>query len=264
MLLLFAANVLFPSGHVLAATNNAPVPDSTAPHTRYMLRHGALQRALGGSPAERQLELSLTPYFSASRQKGVSAFGKLPAWVSGPRPAFSVGKDLVVLAASPAPERVTVTLPKGHWVNFWTGAQNLGGTTFIADIPARSIAIWVRGGSVIQRRISRFHMLGGCYPLQPSDYPDNCRDTYLLDVMPPFSSEQPVILKGDRDRLLTRTGDTLTIDGKPSRVTVRWRFLPVEHVLVNSAPVKLRSSAEGYYITVDHSGHSTVTWAVAH
>lgn len=261
-LLLSAANVLLFAQPAAAANDRASVPDSTPLHTRTALHGETLRGVLGDSPAERQFERSLTPYFSASERKGGSALTRLPTWVSGSRSAFSVGRDLIVLGTSAAPETLTVTLPRGHWVNFWTGAQNLGGTSFVADIPARTLAIWVRGGSVIQRRIGGPSMREGCYPMQPSDYPENCRETYLLDVMPPFSSEQPVIVKGDSDRLLTRTGDTLTIDGKPSRVTVRWRFLRVDHVLVNSTPVKLQNSADGYYINVDHAGHSTVTWAV--
>ena len=42
-----------------------------------------------------------------------------------------------------------VYLPRGEWIDFWTGASVTGGRTVVADAPLARIPVWVRSGSLL-------------------------------------------------------------------------------------------------------------------
>ena len=42
-----------------------------------------------------------------------------------------------------------VHLPRGRWIDFWTGERLAGGRTIVADAPRHRIPVWVREGSLL-------------------------------------------------------------------------------------------------------------------
>lgn len=222
----------------------------------------SLRDVLGDTPQERRLEQSLRPYLAAFEAAGKPAVRLVPGTTNA-HPEYMVGDDLVVLPPEDTAASLQVTLPEGVWVNALTGAQSSGGTQFEAEVPDGSVPLWERGGSVLERCNK------ACTEAQAPKWgvvnsnPDACLQGCLVDVLPPFNAEFSALVKDAGGRVLTRSGDTLTIAGKPAHMTVRWRFARIRRVMVNGTPAKLQSSAYGYYITLNHAERSRVTWEVA-
>lgn len=45
--------------------------------------------------------------------------------------------------------QVEVDLPRGDWIDFWTGAEFAGGGEAIAPAPLDRIPVWVRRGAIV-------------------------------------------------------------------------------------------------------------------
>ena len=42
-----------------------------------------------------------------------------------------------------------VALPRGEWIETWSGRRVLGGTEVVIDAPLERIPVWVRAGSIV-------------------------------------------------------------------------------------------------------------------
>ena len=87
---------------------------------------------------------------------------------------FMVGDDLLaapILQA--AVTRRLVYLPKGTWVDFWTGKQVKGGATVTADAPLDTIPLYVRAGAILPMGPEMNHVGEKDGPLTFSIYPDS-------------------------------------------------------------------------------------------
>lgn len=252
---------LFCSTSIVSQVNvwfHADDPSGSSASTREAF---SLKDILGDTPQARRLEQSFGPYLVASEAAGKPAVRPVTE-VPSDSPEYMVGDDVVMVPPVSPTDCLPVTLPEGLWVNALTGAQSSGGTSFQADVLGGSIPIWMRGGSLLERCVNRC----SDEPAPRSNVAstlDACQGGCLVDVLPPYSADQVSRVKDSGGRVLTRSGNTLTIEGQTARMTVRWRFSRKLRAEVNGIPVKLQTSADGYYIRLDHAGHSTVTWAVA-
>lgn len=243
----------------LTATPRTGDPSAVAAAGIVANTPATLRDLFGDTPPVRRLEQSLSPYLTVSAENRTLL---TPLMLNGgpdARQAYYVGSDMVVMASAPLSEEVALTLPEGHWVNFWTGAQSMGGSMFMADLPAGTLPIWVRGGSVIERRSGGYD---GYFEKRLADESKACGGSCLVDLMPAFTAEGVAATRDADGRTITRSHSGLAVEGKPTHMTVRWRFTRVTNVRVNGAPVEVRSSPEGYYASFDHVAHSTVEWTV--
>ena len=217
-----------------------------------------LRDLFGDTSTVRRLERSLSPYLTVSAENGILLRPLTLKDDADTRQMYSVGSDMVV-ASGPLSGEIAVSLPEGHWVNFWTGAQSMGGSVFLAELPAGTPPVWVRGGSVIERRSGGYN---GYFEKRPTDVSPSCDGNCLFDLMPAFPAEGLATIRDADGRTITRSRSGLAVEGKPTHMTVRWRFTRVTHVRVNGTPVAVQSSPEGYYASFDHVERSTVEWTV--
>ena len=64
--------------------------------------------------------------------------------------AYGYGPSLWVAPVLEAGAReVEVDLPRGDWIDMWTGAQLAGGGTVLAAAPIEHTPVWVRRGALI-------------------------------------------------------------------------------------------------------------------
>jgi alpha-D-xyloside xylohydrolase len=170
---------------------------------------------------------------------------------------YLFGDDFLVAPVIDAGTQRAVYLPAGEWVDYWTGRQDAGGKTLVADAPVDVIPVWVRAGAVV--------------PKIPED---------VMTLVPPKESGNTTVKSLDERRVyevigseaadakltdfegrsVLRAGRTLKISGSAARVIVRWRFGSVADVTVNGAAVSAHDGADGPYVEFDHTAESTVAW----
>jgi hypothetical protein len=170
---------------------------------------------------------------------------------------YLFGPDLLVAPVIDAGTQRAVYLPAGDWVDYWTGKPFAGGQTVVADAPVDSIPVWVRAGAVI--------------PKIPED---------IMTLVPPSESHNTTVKSLDNRRVyeviggagethltdfegraLTRTANSLRIQGEAARVIVRWRFGSVASATVNGAPAQVQlDGLDGPYVEFDHTAASVVEW----
>jgi alpha-glucosidase (family GH31 glycosyl hydrolase) len=98
------------------------------------IRAAAATAARGGPPVWRPLSL-LDP-------------GDEDAWTVGD--AFGLGPSLWVAPVLDAGARSrTVRLPRGEWIEAWSGARVRGGRIVEAPAPLHAVPVWVRAGALV-------------------------------------------------------------------------------------------------------------------
>ena len=230
-----------------------------------MVKPGPLADMFGASAAVRSLEQELSPYLavSAARTGGLLQAVSVSAdWADGtPRPEFRMGEDMIVMPVKGYTERVPVALPAGVWINYWTGAQAMGGGTVAVEVAGGSYPMWARGGAVIPRRTGGYDGTGFLEKRLTADG-TNCGASCLYDVMPAFNDATALTEKDADGRTLTRGATSLRIIGTATHAIVRWRFQRVTDVYLNGKKVPVQMSPDGYYASFDHAADSTVEWTV--
>ena len=64
---------------------------------------------------------------------------------------YMLGPDFLVAPVVDAGTRRVVYLPKGDWVDYWTGVAVSGGKTVVVDAAMDALPLWVRAGAVIAK-----------------------------------------------------------------------------------------------------------------
>jgi len=182
---------------------------------------------------------------------------------------YMFGPDFLVAPVTDAGNSRVVYLPKGDWVNYWTGLQATGGKTLIVDSPLDTIPVYVRAGAVIAKIPEDVMTL---VPVSESGAADvkTLDDRRVYEVISPYISpkdggDAPATQTDFEGRTLTRDVSSLKIvdadtSVTPTRVTVRWRFGRVQSVMVDGASVELKSGADGQFVEFSHAGTSLVEW----
>jgi alpha-D-xyloside xylohydrolase len=172
---------------------------------------------------------------------------------------YLFGPDL--LAAPVIDENISraVYLPGGDWIDYWSGKHLTGGNVVIAEAPLDLLPLYARAGAILPK------IPEDVMTLVPATESGNVSvktldDRRVYELLPTASDSQSVTITDFEGRTLSRMSRSLRINGKPARVTVRWRFDPVTSVTLGGAPIELHTDAGGSYVEFNHAESSTVSW----
>jgi alpha-D-xyloside xylohydrolase len=215
------------------------------------------------------LHMSLFPYIYAAAQEasrtGMPLMRALvlqyqeDRWAREVKDEYLFGPDFLVAPVIDENTSRVVYLPSGEWTNYWTGETVIGGKTLIAVAPLDLLPLYARAGSIIPK------IPEDVMTLVPEKESGNTSvksldDRRVYELLPAPAGGDPVTLTDFEGRRLIRSTGSLTIEGKPARITIRWRFGSVRSVLVNGSSQAAQSSREGSYIQLVHTGRTTIDW----
>jgi len=215
------------------------------------------------------LHMSLFPYrYAAAQQAARTGMPILRALVlnyqddpnaRAARYEYLFGPDFLVAPIVDAGTQRTVYLPPGEWIDYWTGTSQGGGRTVIADAPVDRIPLWTRAGAVVPKIPEDVMTL--VPPAESGNTTLHALDNRRVYEVIGGAAEMPDTTITDFEgRTVSRRAHSLRIEGKPARVTVRWRFGNVSGASVNGTPVTLAANADGPSIEFDHASSSVVEW----
>ncbi len=149
-----------------------------------------------------------------------------------------------------------VYLPQGSWIDYWTGKALDGGQVVLADAPLGVLPLYARAGAIVPK------IPEDVMTLVPARESGNTTvhsldDRRVYELMPGAEAAAITDFEG---RKVTRSAGSLTIEGSPAKVTVRWRFGQANNVRVNGQTVNVNWDADGPSASFDHTGTTTVTW----
>jgi len=178
---------------------------------------------------------------------------------------YLFGPDFLVAPVTDAGNARVVYLPKGDWVNYWTGLQATGGKTLIVDAPVDTVPVYVHAGAVIAKIPEDVMTLVAPGESGSTDV-KSMDDRRVYEVISPFVGDVPTTqidfegrtLVRDAQSLKITDGDTTTVT--PARVTVRWRFGRVHSVTVDGAAAELQSGPDGPFVEFSHARENVVEW----
>ena len=99
-----------------------------------------------------QLFPYLYSYAHISRLKGTNMIRPIP----GQLYEYMLGNEILVAPVyEKGLKKRPVHLPKGRWVNYWTGEELEGGREIIIDAPVEQIPLLIRQGAIIPERLYR-------------------------------------------------------------------------------------------------------------
>jgi alpha-D-xyloside xylohydrolase len=108
-----------------------------------------------------RLHTSLTPYIveaaHEAAERGLPIVRPLALAFEGDARAaaerfeYMFGPDLLIAPMYRPGVRREVYLPRGAWLDFWTGGAHAGGTESIVDVPLARTPLFVRSGAIIPR-----------------------------------------------------------------------------------------------------------------
>jgi alpha-D-xyloside xylohydrolase len=225
------------------------------------------QEALDNYRKYAVLHMSLFPYRYAAAQEaaktGIPIMRALVLNYQNDKQAreakseYLLGPDFLVAPVIDENTSRAVYLPQGDWIDYWTGKPLGGDKVIVADSPLNVLPLYVRAGAIVPKIPEDVMTL---VPVKESG------DTTVHSL----DNRRVYELIGDADaveitdfegRKLTRSAGSLTIDGPPAKVTVRWRFGQVQAVKINGQPMNVGSDAYGPYVSFDHAALSLITWA---
>ncbi len=205
------------------------------------------------------LHMSLFPYRYAAAQEaastGMPMLRALPllyqedAAARMAKDEYLFGPELLVAPMTDANTRRVVYLPKGEWVDFWTGTAVSGERTLVVDAPTEMIPVFARAGAVLPEIPEDVMTLvpaaeGGNKEVKTLD------DRRVFEVVS-ASAGGSETTRDFEGRELKREGGSLTIglpEEKgailPARVTVRWRFGKVAGATVDGKAVRVETQGK--------------------
>ena len=215
------------------------------------------------------LHMSLFPYrYAAAQESTRSGLPLMRALVlmqqddGAAREAadeYYFGPDLLV---APVLSRVTqrsVYLPKGNWIDYWTGRCFPGHQTIVVDAPLDRIPLFVSEGAILPKIPEDVMTL-----VPQSEFKDSgiqaLDDRRVYEIYPGSESRTITDFEG-RTVAYAPSAGTLVIDGAAARVGIRWRFAHPSSVSVNGQPAAAPvPDSGGVSVTFEHRGKTTVSW----
>jgi alpha-D-xyloside xylohydrolase len=172
---------------------------------------------------------------------------------------YLFGNDLLVAPVIGENTSRAVYLPGGDWIDYWSGKPLSGSTEVIADAPLDVLPLYVRAGAILPKIPEDVMTLvppaeSGNATIKSLD------DRRVYELVPAANDSQSVTITDFEGRNLARSAHSLEINGKAARVTVRWRFDPINSVTLGGTPLDLHTDAGGRYVEFDHAGRSTLNW----
>ena len=179
---------------------------------------------------------------------------------------YLFGPELLVAPVTDANTRRVVYLPKGEWVDFWTGAAVSGERTLVVDAPTEMIPVFARAGAVLPE------IPEDVVTLVPAAESGNkavktLDDRRVFEVVSAAASGSETT-RDFEGRELKREGSTLTIGSPeekaamlPARVTVRWRFGKVGGATVDGKAVRVETQGKMSAVSfVQEKAAVVVSW----
>ena len=215
------------------------------------------------------LHMSLFPYIYAAAQEasrtGMPIMRALVLQYQNDDHARKVkdeylfGPDLLVAPVVDENTSRVVYLPEGEWIDYWTGEAVHGGKVIIATAPLDVLPLYARAGSVIPK------IPEDVMTLVPEKESGNTSvksmdDRRIYELLPPAASYGQVALTDFEGRRLLHSAGSLTIEGKPARITIRWLFGHPRSVSINGVKQDVKSGLNGPYIEFAHTGHTSIEW----
>ncbi len=215
------------------------------------------------------LHMTLFPYiYAAAQQASRSGMPIMRALVlqyqndqraREAKDEYLFGPDFLVAPVIDENTSRVVYLPDGNWVNYWTGKPLHGSKLVVTPAALDVLPLFVRAGAVIPKIPEEIMSL---VPKEESGNAsvkslDNRR---VYEVMPDSDPNVSIASEDFEGRKIVRTRDSLSVDGMPARLIIRWRFDQVTNVRVNGSPYRVQTDASESYIEVDHSRHSKISW----
>jgi alpha-D-xyloside xylohydrolase len=172
---------------------------------------------------------------------------------------YLFGPDLLAAPVIDENTSRAVYLPGGQWIDYWSGKHLSGGTELVADAPLDVLPLYARAGAILPK------IPEDVMTLVPPTESGNATiksldDRRVYELLPAANDSQSVTITDFEGRTLARSAHSLEINGKSARLTVRWRFDPVNSVTLGGTPLELRTDAGGRYVEFDHTARSTLNW----
>jgi alpha-D-xyloside xylohydrolase len=166
---------------------------------------------------------------------------------------YYFGPDLLVAPVlSPVNER-SVYLPEGRWLDYWSGKAIEGRRTVLAAAPLDRIPLYVRDGAILPKIPDDVMTL-----VAQSEFRDSkvksLDDRRVYELYP--GKLRSVTDFEARELRPAADSKGLMIEGKPARITLRWRFAAPDSITANGQAVPVVKGEAQF----DHSGTSRITW----
>jgi len=199
-----------------------------------------------------RLHMSLFPYrYAAAQESHRTGMPLLRALVlefpsdSIARSAtdeYEFGPDLLVAPMVNAGTSRAIHVPKGNWIDYWTGATVMGPRDTTVDVPLDRIPLFVRAGAILPK-----------IPDDVMTLVPKLDDRRIYEIYPgPARS-----ITDFEGRQLSASNGHLTITGKPAMITIVWRNQKPAAVRLNGGPIAVSDAAT---VTFEHRGHSVMVW----
>lgn len=170
---------------------------------------------------------------------------------------YLFGPDLLVAPVVTAGTQRTVYLPKGDWVDYWTGAPQQGGREIVVDAAYDQIPVYARAGAVLAK------IPEDVMTLVPAAESGNAQ-LHALDARRVYEVVGAAGTANFTDfegRSVERSGSMLKIAGeKTAHAIVRFRSLHPKSVTVNGAAAKLGEANGEAFVEFDLAKTATVSW----
>ena len=225
------------------------------------------QEALDNYRKYAVLHMSLFPYrYAAAQEAAKTGMPIMRALVLNyqndkeareAKSEYLFGPDFLVAPVIDENTSRAVYLPQGNWIDYWTGKSLGGGKVIVADSPLSTLPLYARAGAIVPKIPEDVMTL---VPVKESGN----TEVHALDdrrVYELISGADESEITDFEGRRLKRNAGSLTIDGPPAKVTVRWRFSHVQSAKINGKTVNVTSDANGPYVSFDHAAHSVLAWA---
>ena len=225
--------------------------------------------ALGVYRRYSMLHMSLFPYrYAAAQEAARTGMPIMQALVlkyqddevaRQTRNEYLFGPDMLVAPIVDQGTQRTVYLPKGEWLDYWSGKAISGGGVIVADAAVDSIPLYVRSGAILPKIPEDVMTLvpaseGGNPSLKTLDD----RRVYELYGS---AAATPAAITDFEGRAVVYSGKLLTITGDPAaHVILRWRYQKIASAAVDGVSVKLQADGSGQFIEFDYNKQSKVEW----
>jgi alpha-D-xyloside xylohydrolase len=163
---------------------------------------------------------------------------------------YYYGPDLLVAPVITDATHRSVYLPKGEWLDYWTGTLLRGGRTILVNAPLVHIPLYVRPGTILPKIPDDIMTLvpRGQY----ADTKIKSLDSRRIYEIYPGKLRAITDFEGRTIRL-TQSGN-LRISGTPATVTLRWRFQKPRRVMVSGKNTEIRYSQGEASVSFVHRG----------
>jgi len=216
-----------------------------------------------------RLHMSLFPYrYAAAQEASRTGMPLMRALVlmhpldpaaRGAADEYYFGPDLLVAPVVTSGARRAVHLPRGEWLDYWSGARIEGPLDTAMDVPLDRIPLFVRAGAVLPKIPEDVMTL---VPWKgPGQPPVPTLDDRRIYEIYPGPHRELRDFEGRRLAVgVARGRATLRLTGPAARVTIVWRFHPPTEATLNGAPLALESAGGSASVTFAHAADDRLVW----